>query len=131
MPGFAAVYAQKRGVVNAELLEKAVLDAQVKPTLESMMRQVHAERKPLKVALLGGGPCLETAVIMQLVEELKLIPELEVEFVNYEKVSDWQAGHSALTVPVSTVLGDIVENASDRKLTFWRELGQQHIVIAW
>lgn len=124
MPGFAGVYAQKRGVDNARLLEDAVLDTHVKPKLVSMMRRVHAAGKPLKVTLLGGGPCLETAVIMQLVEDLQLEPELKVNFVNCDNVTDWQAGHSALslTVPVATCPDNLKEMSED--IDFWKALGQ-------
>ena len=114
---------------SSALLEKAVLDARAKPKLVSMIRRVHAQRKPLRVTLLGGGPCLEAAVIRQLVDKLKLVPKLKVQFTNHEKVKDWQGGHSALPVPVSTINGDLAALAHHS--AFWKKLGQQHIVIAW
>lgn len=131
MACFPGVYMDtgNRGGQDAELLEKAVLDDCVMPQLVSMMRQVHAEGKPLKVALLGGGPCLETRVITQLVEDLQLEPKLDVVFINYDEVPDWQVGHPALTVRVKTVSCDLVEMASN--IDFWKAMGQQHIVIAW
>ena len=81
VPGFPAVYVMKRGVENANNLERAV--TMVKPKLVSMMRNLQAQRKPLKVALWGGGPCLEAVVIMRLVDQLQFEPKLRVEFRSY------------------------------------------------
>lgn len=129
MPGFLAVYVMKRGVENANRLENVVLSTMVKPKLVSMMRSLHAQCKPLKVALWGGGPCLEATVIMRLVDNLQLVPELKVEFRNYEEEPAWQAGHSALNVNLTHLKCDLMDTPGC--LPFWEEMGQQHIVIAW
>lgn len=124
MPGFPAVYVMKRGVKNANLLESVV-----KPKLVSMMRSLHAQCKPLKVTVWGGGPDLEATVIMRLVDQLHLVPDLKVEFTNHEESSAWRAGHSALNVNLTHLEGDLVDHS--RCLAFWKKMGQQDIVIAW
>ncbi|KAL3156928.1 hypothetical protein ABBQ38_001190 [Trebouxia sp. C0009 RCD-2024] len=129
LPGFPAVYMLRRGVENANLLEEAVSNHLVKPHLVRKIRILHYLGRPLKVALLGGGPCLEAIVILRLVDKLQLTPKLKVKFINYKEVSAWQAGHSVLGVQVRTYTSDLTSNAS--RLSFWEEMSEQHIGIAW
>ena len=100
MPGFPPVYTERLGIANARLLEQAVGNPLVQAHLLSIMRGLTLRRRPLKVALLGGGPCLETRVIMCLRD--RWFPALEVQFKNIDKVPLWQAGHSALNVQLET-----------------------------
>lgn len=114
---------------RADLLECFVLSTLVKPKLVSLMRSLQAQRKFLKVDLWGSGPCLEAIVIMQLVDELKLVPLLKVEFRSYEEEAAWHAGNSALNVNLTHPKGNLLDIPDC--LPFWEEMGQQHNVIAW